>query len=272
MTALAPSAVRPSASGGPVRAPVLGWRVHDTLAMVGRSIRRELRSPDTLLLSVMLPVILILMFVYVFGGAIQTDARYVDYVVPGIVLLCTGYGAATTAVVVATDMTGGLMDRFRSLPTRPSAALTGHVVASVARNAVSTTLVVGVAFLVGFRPAAGAVEWLAAVGLLLAYVLALTWTAVVLGLLASSPEAANGFGFVVLFLPYVSSAFVPPQTMPAVLEWIATYQPITPVTDTLRGLLLDTPLGAEPWIALAWCVGLAVLARAGAVILFRRRR
>lgn len=275
MSALAPAPApaRPSyPPSTPAPHPVLGWRVHDTLAMVGRGLRRELRSPDTLLLAVMLPIILMLMFVYVFGGAIQTDARYVDYVVPGILLLCTGYGAATTAVAVATDMTGGLMDRFRSLPTRPSAALTGHVVASVVRNAVSTALVIGVAYLVGFRPSAGPGAWTAVVGLLLIYVLALTWVAVCLGLLASSPDAANGFSFAVLFLPYVSSAFVPPSGMPAVLEWVATHQPITPVADTLRGLFLGLPLDGEPWIASAWCVGFVLLARAGAVVLFRRRR
>lgn len=273
MTTLAPAPTgtpRPPSSAA--SRPVLGWRVHDTLAMVDRSVRRELRAVDTLLLAVMLPIILMLMFVYVFGGAIQTDARYVDYVVPGILLLCTGYGAATTAVAVATDMTGGLMDRFRSLPTRPAAALTGHVAASVARNAVSTALVIGVAYLVGFRPTASPGDWVAVVGILLLYVLALTWVAVCLGLVASSAEAANGFSFAVLFLPYISSAFVPPSTMPPVLEWVATYQPITPVTDTLRGLFLGLPLGAEPWVALAWCVGFLLLARVWAVVLFRRRR
>jgi ABC-2 type transport system permease protein len=222
-------------------------------------------------MAVLLPVVLMLMFVYVFGGAISAVPQYVDYVVPGIVLLCSGFVSAATAVSVATDMTGGLMDRFRSMPLRPSAVLVGHVVGSVVRNVVSTTLVIGVAFAVGFRPSAGPVAWLGVGGLLVLWALAITWVAVWLGLLASSPEAASGFTFAVLFLPYVSSAFVPPETMPRVLEAIATYQPVTPVTDTLRAWLLGADLGANPSVALAWCLGIGVVAWTGAVTVFRRR-
>jgi ABC-2 type transport system permease protein len=252
-------------------APAGGWALQDTLAMIGRSLRRSLRTPDTLIMGIALPVILMLLFVYVFGGAIQTgQAAYVDYVVPGIILLCAGYGAATTAVSVASDMTDGLMNRFRTLPVRPVAALTGHVVESVVRNAVSTALVVGVAYAAGFRPTAGLGEWLAVAGLVALYVLALTWVAVAIGIVASGPEAANGFTFAIMFLPYVSSAFVPPESMPRVLEVIATYQPVTPVTDTVRAWLIGAP-GGQPVVALAWCAGLLVLARLVAAWLFRRR-
>lgn len=252
-------------------APVGGWALQDTLAMIGRSLRRSLRTPDTLIMGIALPVILMLLFVYVFGGAIQTgQAAYVDYVVPGIILLCAGYGAATTAVSVASDMTDGLMNRFRTLPVRPVAALTGHVVESVVRNAVSTALVVGVAYAAGFRPTAGLGEWLAVAGLVALYVLALTWVAVAIGIVASGPEAANGFTFAIMFLPYVSSAFVPPESMPRVLEVIATYQPVTPVTDTVRAWLIGAP-GGQPVAALAWCAGLLVVARLVAAWLFRRR-
>lgn len=252
-------------------APAGGWALQDTLAMIGRSLRRSLRTPDTLIMGIALPVILMLLFVYVFGGAIQTgQAAYVDYVVPGIILLCAGYGAATTAVSVASDMTDGLMNRFRTLPVRPVAALTGHVVESVVRNAVSTALVVGVAYAAGFRPTAGLGEWLAAAGLVALYVLALTWVAVAIGIVASGPEAANGFTFAIMFLPYVSSAFVPPESMPRVLEVIATYQPVTPVTDTVRAWLIGAP-GGQPVVALAWCAGLLVVARLVAAWLFRRR-
>ncbi len=254
-----------------VRPPAGGWALRDAAAMVGRSLRRSVRTPDTLIMGIALPVILLLMFVYVFGGAIETgQAAYVDYVVPGIVLLCAGYGAATTAVSVATDMTSGLMNRFRTLPVRPVSALTGHVVESVVRNAVSTGLVVAVAYATGFRPTAGPAEWLGVTGLVLLYVLALTWTAVCIGIVASGPEAANGFSFAIMFLPYVSSAFVPPESMPRVLEVVATYQPITPVTDTVRAWLTGAP-GAQPLVALAWCAGLLVLARLAAARLFRRR-
>ena len=208
--------------------PTLGWSAHDSAAMIERCARRSLRQLDTVLMAVILPVTLLLLFVYVFGGAIQTGGDYVDWVVPGIILLTAGYGSATTAVDVASDMTGGIIDRFRSLPIRPSAVLTGHVVTSMVRNAVSTALVVGVAFLLGFDADATPLAWSAAVGLIALYVLALTWVAVAIGVVASGPEAASGFTFAILFLPYVSSAFVPPESMPSVLEAVATDNPITP--------------------------------------------
>jgi ABC-2 type transport system permease protein len=249
----------------------LAYAASDSAAMVGRSVRHTVRNLESLLMSVILPVLLMLMFVYVFGGAIDPSGNYADYVVPGIILLCTGYGAASTAVDVARDMAEGVVDRFRSMPILSSAVLTGHVVASVARNTLATLLVIGVAFLTGFRPDAGAVEWLAVVGLLLLWVLALSWVAVCFGLLARTVEGANGFTFLVLFLPYVSSAFVPVHTMRAGLRAVAAHQPVTPVTETLRGLLLGTPIGSYGWQALAWCAGLFLAATVAATILFRRR-
>jgi ABC-2 type transport system permease protein len=239
--------------------------------MIGRCLRRSTREIDVLIMSVALPVAILLMFVYVFGGEIETGGAYVNYVVPGIIVLCVGYGSASTAVAVASDMTGGIMNRFRTLPIRRSSVLTGHVVASMARNAVATAVVFGVAYVAGFRPEAGVVKWLGVVGLLTLYVLAITWIGVCTGLLASSPEAANGLSFAIMFLPYVSSAFVRPETMPHALELIARHQPVTPVTDTLRGWLVGAPLGSEPWVALAWGVGLLVAARTTAVVLYRRR-
>jgi len=247
--------------------------IGDTFALVWRSLRRSTRQLDTVLISVLLPVMLLLMFVYVFGGAIDSTGRYVDFVVPGIILLTSGYGAAGTAVDVATDATGGIVDRFRSMPIRPTGVLTGHVAASLAKNAVSTALVIGVALLVGFRGAGSAGAWVAALGLVALWVLALTWVAVAIGLVASGPEAASGFTFAILFLPYVSSAFVAPATMPAVLETIARYNPVTPVTDTVRGLLLGAPVPTGTWVAaVAWCVGILVVGRIAAAALFRRAR
>jgi ABC-2 type transport system permease protein len=247
--------------------------IGDTFALIGRSLRRSTRQLDTVLISVLLPVMLLLMFVYVFGGAIDPTGSYVDFVVPGIVLLTAGYGAAGTAVDVATDATGGIVDRFRSMPVRPAGVLTGHVAASVAKNAVSTALVIGVALLVGFRGDASAAAWVGALGLVGLWVLALTWVAVAIGLVASGPEAASGFTFAILFLPYVSSAFVPTSTMPSVLETIARYNPVTPVTDTVRGLLLGTHVGTGTWAAaVLWCVGILVVGRAAAALLFRRAR
>lgn len=252
------------------RAPRGGWHLADTRALVARSLRRSLRSPDTLIMGAALPVMIMATFVFVFGGSVDTGMRYVDYVVPGIVLVSACFGVSVTAVGVATDMTGGLMTRFRSMPVRPAAVLTGHVVEGLARNAVSMVLVVAVALAAGFRPTAGVGGWLATVALLGAIILALTWVAVCIGVAASGPEAASGGAFGISFLPYVSSAFVQPETMPRVLEVVATYQPVTPVTDSVRAWL--TGAGeARPWLAFAWCLGLLVLARLCAVVLFRRR-
>ena len=253
------------------KTPPIRWAVDDSLTMIHRSIRHSTRQLDSLLVMVALPVLLMLMFVYVFGGAIDTGGDYVNYVVPGIILLCTGFGASTTAVDVASDMTEGIIDRFRSLPIRSSAVLTGHVVASVVRNAFATVLVVGVAYPTGFRPTAGPVEWMATAGVLLVWVLAISWLSVCLGLLANSAEAASGFTFFVLFLPYLSSAFVPTDTMPAALRAIADHQPITPTIETVRGFLIGTPVGSNGWLALAWCGSLLLASFLTASALFRRR-
>ena len=249
----------------------LTYAASDSAAMIDRSVKHTVRNLESLLMSVILPVVLMLLFVYVFGGAIDPSGDYANYVVPGIILLCTGYGAASTAVDVARDMTEGVVDRFRSMPILSSAVLTGHVVASLARNTLATVLVIGVAFLTGFRPDAGVLEWLAVAGMLLLWVLALSWVAVCFGLIARTVEGANGFTFLVLFLPYLSSAFVPVETMRAGLRAVAANQPVTPITETLRGLLLGTPIGSYGWQALAWCAGLLVAAFTAATILFRRR-
>jgi ABC-2 type transport system permease protein len=174
-------------------------------------------------------------------------------------------------VDVAQDLAEGVVDRFRSMPILSTAVLTGHVVASVARNALATLLVIGVAFLTGFRPDAGVVEWVAVAGMLLLWVLALSWVAVCFGLLARTVEGANGFTFLVLFLPYLSSAFVPVETMKAGLRAVAAHQPVTPITETLRGLLLGTPIGSHGWQAVLWCGALLAGAYAAASVLFRRR-
>jgi len=245
--------------------------VSDALTMSGRCLRLSRRNPEALLTSLMLPVMLMLLFVYLFGGAIQTGTRYVTYVVPGLLLLCAGYGASITSVSVASDMTGGIVERLRSLDVGGAAFLAGHVTASVARNAASTTLVLAVGLLIGFRPDADALEWVAAAGVLLAFVLALSWLAAVIGLLARSPEGANGFTFFVMFLPYPSSAFVPVDTMPSWIQGFAEHQPVTPVIETIRSLLLGTPAGSSPWQALAWCAALLTASITLAGVLFRRR-
>lgn len=245
--------------------------IADSWAMLRRNLTHLTRSPDTMITALALPVMLMLLFVYVFGGAIDTGSAYIDYVVPGIILLCAAFGSATTAVSASADMTDGIIDRFRSLPIARSAVLNGHVLASVTRNLVTSALVVAVALLMGFRPTANPVRWLGVVGVLALFVFALSYLATALGLLAKNPEAANGFTFVILFLPYVSSAFVPAETMPTWLRWFAENQPVTPIIETVRGLLMQTPVGNSAWLAVGWCVAIAAVGYAAATTLYRRR-
>jgi ABC-2 type transport system permease protein len=243
----------------------------DAVTMSGRSLRMARRNVDVLLTSLLLPVLIMLLFVYLFGGAIETGTRYVTYVVPGVLLLSAGFGAASTAVSVTTDMTGGIIDRFRSLDVAGASVLAGHVAASVVRNLASTVLVFGVAFLIGFRPSAGPLDWLAAAGILVLFIMAISWLSAAFGLLARSPEAAGGFTFLVMFLPYPSSAFVPIETMPGWLHGFAENQPVTPIIETMRGLLLGLPVGSSAWKAVAWSLGILVASVAVSGLLFRRR-
>jgi ABC-2 type transport system permease protein len=243
-----------------------------TGTFVYRSYLHTLRTPDALVMAIALPTILMLMFTFVFGGAFDPTGGYVDYVVPGIILLCAGYGAASTAVGVAHDMTAGIVDRFRTMPMRASAVITGHVVASLLRNLVATAVVIGVGIALGFRPHADLGQWIAASGLVALYILVITFLFAAIGLAASSPDAANGYGFILMFLPYVSSAFVPVHTMPAWLQWVAEHQPLTPIIETIRGLLLDTAIpDGDGWWALGWCALILAAGIAGSVVLFRRK-
>jgi ABC-2 type transport system permease protein len=239
--------------------------------MIVRALRLSMRNVDGLTTALALPVIMMLMFVYLFGGAISTGTRYVDYVVPGVLLVCIGFGAGTTAVSVAHDLAGGIIDRFRSMDVRGETLINGHVVASVARNLVSAALVVAVAFLIGFRPHADAADWLATVGILALFVLALSWLAAAIGIVARSPEAAQGIAFLVGFFPYVSSAFVPIRTMPSVLRAVANDNPATAVIDSMRALLNGGHVGADAWHAVVWSLGLIVASIVLSGVLFRRR-
>lgn len=240
-------------------------------AFIARSLRHCVRDVESLLLAILLPVLLMLTITWVFGGAVDPTGGYVDYVVPGIILTCVGYGASTTAVYLATDLTTGIIDRFRTMPLRASALLTGHVVASLVRNLVATIVVVGVALLAGFRPVASAWAWAGAGALLVMYVLAITYLFAAIGLVATSPGAASGYGFILLFLPYLSSAYVPVTTMPSWLQSVAANQPLTPIIDTLRGLLLNEPAESQPGWALAWCAVILLVAVAWGSRLFRHR-
>lgn len=246
----------------------------DLRLLVVRNLRRETRLLDGLIISTALPVIIMVLFVHVFGGAITTGSSgldYIDFVVPAVLLMSGGYGAALTAVSIAEDMTGGMIDRFRTLPVGGWAVPAGHVVASVLRNAATCGLALAAAILLGFRPDASPADWLLALAAVAGYVLAVSSLAVLWGLLVDSSQAAGAFGFVVLFLPYLSDGVVPAETMPRVLREFAYNQPVTPVVETLRALLLDQPMGSSGAVAAAWLTGAVLVALPLAALLFRRR-
>jgi ABC-2 type transport system permease protein len=249
-------------------------RLHGLAAeriFIGRSVLHSVRDTESLLMSIILPVMLMFMFTYVFGGAIDPTGDYVNYIVPGTILTCAGFGAATTATFVANDMKLGIIDRFRTMPLRAGAVLTGHVVASLARNLLATGVVIGVALLIGFRPDAGLGGWAAAVGIVALWILAITYLFASIGLAAGSAEAASGYGFILLFLPYISSAFVPMDTMPGWLQAIAEWSPVTPVIESIRGFLLGTEVGLHPLWAVLWCAGILAVAAVWGAWLFRRK-
>lgn len=248
--------------------PTLG-RAAATRIFIGRSLTHSRRDTESLIMAIALPAMLMVLFTYVFGGAIDPTGAYVNYVVPGTILLAAGFGAASTAVSVSRDMTEGFMARLRTMPMPQWTVITGHVVASLARNLLATAVVVGVALAVGFRPTAGPGEWLAAAGLVALYIAAITYLFAAIGIVAGSPEAASGYGFFLLFLPYLSSAFVPVETMPTWLRWFAENQPITPITETLRALLVGGE--GQPLLALVWCVVLLGAGAAWSAWLFARR-
>jgi ABC-2 type transport system permease protein len=239
--------------------------------LAGRALRLNRRNLDAVTTSLALPIVLMLLFVYLFGGAISSGGDYVTYVVPGVILLCAGFGASLTAVSVTNDLTGGVVDRLRSMDVGGTSFLAGHVVASLLRNAVSTVLVFAVAVLIGFRTDADVLHIAAAVGVLALFVVAMSWLSSAVGLIAHSPEGASGFTFLIMFLPYPSSAFVPIETMPSWLQGFAGQQPVTPVIESLRALLLGAPVGNNVWLAVAWSVGILAVSIAASGALFRRR-
>lgn len=243
----------------------------DVAAMVGREIRRTVRSVDGLVTSFAIPVSIMLVFVVIFGGAIEQDGHYVDYVVPGTLILCLGFGSAATAVAVAQDMKSGTIDRFKTLPIFGPSVLFGHVVASVLRNIAASIPVVVAALLLGWRPAADAAGWIGAIGFGALVIIAFTWLACAGGLLLSV-DAAASINFVFLFLPYISSGFVPVDTMPEWLRGFADHQPFTPIIETMRDLLTGTAVPAGTlWPALAWLAGILVVSYIAASALYRRR-
>lgn len=248
--------------------------VADTATLTGRSLRHILRSPDTIITTAVTPVALMLLFVYVFGGAIDTgtgSGSYIDYMLPGILLITIASGVAYTSYRLFLDLKGGIFERFQSMPIARSAALWAHVLTSLAANLVSLAVIVGVALLMGFRSSANVLQWLAVAGILVLFILALTWVAVIAGLAAKTVDGASAFSYPLIFLPFISSAFVPTGSMPGPVAWFAEHQPVTPIVDAVRALLAGQPVSDDLWIALAWVVGILVVAYVAASAVYRRR-
>ncbi|MEU1723274.1 ABC transporter permease [Actinomadura sp. ATCC 39365] len=244
----------------------------DTTVLLGRSLRHISRSPDTIVTTAIMPIAMMLMFVYVFGGAIRTGSdSYVNYMLPGILLITVASGIAYTAYRLFMDMKGGIFERFQSMPTARSSVLWAHVLTSLVANLVSLVVVMLVALLMGFRSSAGLSAWLSVAGILILFTLALTWIAVIPGLSAKTMEGASAFSYPLIFLPFLSSAFVPTDTMPTVVRVFAENQPVTSIVNAIRALFAEQPVGNDIWIALAWCVGILVVAYAFAMNTYRRK-
>src|SRR5829696_5391058 len=240
--------------------------------MLGRSMRHILRSMDTIITVTITPIAMMLLFVYVLGGAIETGTdNYVNYLLPGILLIAISSGIAYTSYRLFMDMQRGIFERFHSMPIARSAALWGHVLTSLVSNAISVVVIILVALLMGFRSTAGVLSWLAVAGILALFTLALTWIAVIAGLSAKTIDGASAFSFPLIFLPFISSAFVPTDSMPAPVAWFAKNQPMTSIVDTIRALFAGEPVGSDIWIALAWLVGILVIAYTVAIAIYRRK-
>ncbi|GIE98356.1 ABC transporter permease [Paractinoplanes rishiriensis] len=244
----------------------------DTAVLTGRTLRHVTRSIDTIVTTAITPIAMMLMFVYVFGGAIDTgDVSYVNYMLPGILLITIASGIAYTAFRLFSDMQGGIFDRFQSMPIARSGVLWAHVLTSLLANMISLVVVVAVALLMGFRSGAGLPAWLAVAGILILFTLSLTWIAVIPGLTAKTVDGASAFSYPLIFLPFISSAFVPTDTMPGPVRAFAENQPVTSIVNSIRDLLTGRPVGSAVWVALAWCAGILVVAYFFANLTYRRR-
>jgi len=244
----------------------------NTAVLLGRSLRHITRSPDTIITTTITPIALLLLFVYVFGGAIKSGSHsYVSYLLPGILLITIASGTAYTAFRLFLDVKSGIFERFQSMPIARSSVLWAHVMTSLVANLISLVVVVLVALLIGFRSGAGVPAWLAVGGILILFTLALTWIAVIPGLTAKSVDGASGFSYPLIFLPFISSVFVPTGTMPGPVRAFAKHQPVTSIVDAIRDLFAQQPVGTDIWIALAWCVGILIVACTLAMVTYRRR-
>lgn len=248
------------------------YLLSDMSVMLGRSMRHIFRSTDTIIKVALMPILFMLLFVYVFGGAIQSGTgNYVNYLLPGILLIAIASGIAYTAYRLFLDVQKGIFERFHSMTIAHSAVLWGHVLTSLVSNAISLVVIVLVALLMGFRSPAGILSWLAVIGILALFTLALTWIAAIAGLSAKTIDGASAFSFPLVFLPFISSAFVPTGTMPPAVRVFAENQPVTSIVDAIRALLSNQPVGNDIWIAIAWCLGIMAVAYVFAMRAYRRR-
>src|SRR3954447_8401377 len=244
----------------------------DTAGLQGRSLRHITRSPDTIITTTIMPIAFMLLFVYVFGGAINSGSdSYVSYLLPGILLITVASGISYTAFRLFLDMKSGIFERFQSMPIARSSVLWAHVLTSLVSNLISIVVVVVVAVVMGFRSPAGLDAWLAVAGILTLFTLALTWLAVIPGLAATSADGAGAFAYPLILLPFISSAFVPTETMPGPVRAFAENQPVTSIVNAIRDLFTGQPLGAGVWIALAWCIGLLAVTYGFAMAIYRRK-
>jgi ABC-2 type transport system permease protein len=243
----------------------------DMSVMFGRSMRHIFRSMDTIITVCITPIAMMLLFVYVFGGAIETGTEnYVNYLLPGIMLMAIGSGIAYVAYRLFTDKQRGIFERFHSMPIARSTVLWGHVLTSLISNGISVVVIILVALLMGFRSSAGILEWLTVFGILGIFTLALTWIAVIAGLAAKTPDGAGAFAYPIIFLPFISSAFVPTDTMPSAVGAFAENQPVTPIIEAIRNLLANQPVGNDIWVALAWCIAIIVVAYIFAMRIYKK--
>ena len=249
-----------------------GYFFSDMGVMLGRSMRHISRSLDTILTVTITPIAMMLLFVYVLGGAIQTGTdQYVNYLLPGILLIAIASGISYTAYRLFLDMERGIFERFHSMPIARSTVLWGHVLTSLVSNSISVLVIMVVAFLMGFRSPAGVLSWLAVAGILALFTLALTWIAAIAGLSAKSMDGAVAFSYPLLFLPFISSAFVPTESMPSGVRAFAENQPVTSIVESIRALLSGQPVGNDIWVALAWCIGILLLAYVFAMQAYKKR-
>jgi len=244
----------------------------DTAVLLGRSLRHISRSVDTIITTAIMPIGFMLLFVYVFGGAIHSGTdSYVNYLLPGIVLMTVASGISYTAYRLFLDMKSGIFERFQSMPIARSSVLWAHVLTSLVANLISVVVVVLIGLLMGFRSGAGLPAWLAVAGIVILFTLALTWIAVIPGLSAKSVDGVSAFSYPLIFLPFISSAFVPTDTMPGPVRAFAEHQPVTSIVNAIRDLFAQQPPGADIWTALGWCVGILAVAYLFATAAYRRK-